>query len=437
LASAVADAVASCKTRYPQAFAREIVADAERAIELIKREAIKTDEATRLVALTSTNGDTELTDVVLQAISYSSAMGSIIVEKNPASSVRYKINRQDGYSNCFGYNYNNTFALSASPEAAASRPIEWVDPQVIIFNGHLMLESQLDPILTAWNQLIQATPSNLVIIAYEISDEVCNKLMIMNRKIAKHNVSAFVVKPRLTAEINSGLQVLRDLAAFCGIEDRFIVDGGNYKDISTSFFGTCGKIKITPITTMFLGRASNHWVDRRIQQNKSIVDEARCQFDKEITSIRNAELAEGLVRVEVGGGLLPDLQERADRFDDASRAAQSCMLYGALPGAGCSYIRAATIAAVHPALEGALRSIHNIVLENYGKAPNPYFVPLAGITYCLQDNRSDIGHALELGVLDACETVCSVIKNGVLLGVTMATLGGYCYREQKLDEQID
>lgn len=427
LANAVAKAVANAKVKWPQAFARHIEAEAAMAIEAISKEAIMDESTVRQVALTSTNGDEELADIVLAAIKTSSAFGTILVDKNAASPVRYRITRQDGYSNVFGYNYNNTFAVSASPDASASKPIEWENPYVVTFNGDLYLDEQIDPILKAWNDAMKVSARNLLIVAYQVGDQVTNKLLVLNRKMAASNVAAFVVQTRLTAEINSGLQIMRDIAAFCGIEDKHMVDGGNYKNMTAAFLGTCGTTKVSPNGTAFLGRAHNHWVDKRILQNNSIVDEARSDLDREITAIRNAELSEGLVKVEVGGGMLPDLQERADRFDDASRAAQACMRRGALPGAGCSYIRAGLLAGVSKELEEAFRSIHNSVLINYGVVPNLDFVPPPGQTVSL--TNLELGDAREIGVLDATETVCAVIKNGVNLGVKIATMGGYSYRD--------
>ena len=38
-------------------------------------------------------------------------------------------------------------------------------------------------------------------------------------------------------------------------------------------------------------------------------------------------------------------------------------------------------------------------------------------------------------MLDACETVCAVIKNGVALGVNIAIIGGYSFRDQASDVQ--
>lgn len=426
LANAVAKAISEAKVKWPQAFARQIEAEAEKAIQFIQKEAIKGDETVKQVALTSTNGDEELTNVVIEAIKASSAFGTLLTNKNPSSSTRYKIIYQDGYSNCHGYNYNNIFAVSASGEAAGSKPIEWDNPYVVTFNGNLYLEDQVEPILKAWNDAIKDKPKNLLIVTYEIGDQVINKLLVLNRKLAQKGLAAFVVQTKLTAEINSGLQIMRDISAFCGIEENHIIDGGNYKNVTKDFLGECGRVKISYNSTAFLGRSPKHWVEYRIAQNNSILEEARSDMDKELTAIRNAELAEGLVTVEIGDGLLPDLQERADRFDDAAKAAKACMRNGALPGAGCSYIRAGLLAGVSKELEIALRSIYNMVLTNYGIDYDDGFSPSKGETVDLISGN--IVDATSISVLDACETVCSVIKNGVALGVKIATIGGYSYR---------
>lgn len=437
LANAVASAVMSANTKYPQYFARLLEKDSMAAIDSIRRESIRSDEAIKKVALTSCNGDEELADIVIESINQSSAFGSILVNKNPASNERYKIEKQDGYSNCSGYNYNSTLAVSASEEAASSKSIAWKNPYVAIFNGNLLSSEQLKPIVDSWTESCKAEARPLVIVAYEVGDDVVNKLLPLNRRVKTldGNLGVFVVKPRLTAEALSGLQVVRDIASFTGISDDNIIDGGNYKNVTPEYLGTCGSVSISQSTTAFLGRSKDHWVEKRILQNSSIVEEARSDFDKEITKVRNAELAEGLVQVQIGGGMLPDLQERADRFDDASKAAQSCMREGALPGCGCSYIRAATLAGVHPALEKAFRAVHETVLRNFGVSPNTDFVPMPGKSVRIAKDglSAEHGDALELDVLDACETVCAVIQNGVALGVKIATLGGYSFRRKNDD----
>ena len=431
LASAVANAVQGIekhnrlffnKQLLPQAFARQLKEEARRCVEAITKEVIKDKEIVRKVALTSANGDQELVDVVMDAISQTSAFGTIVVEKLPASKVRYKITKQDGYSGCKGYNYNNTFALSCDDRAAENAPFDWESPYIFIFNGHLLIGEQLEPILKAYRDAIANTGRvrKLVIVTYETSDEIMNKLIVFNRTSVKSGAGVFIAKPRLSAEINSGLQIVRDLAAYT---DANIIDGGNYKITTPTDFGTCGKVRFTPTQTIFFGRANNHWVEKRVVQNQNLVEAAESPFDKEITSIRNAELAEGLVKVEIGGGMLPNLQERADRFDDASKAAQSCMRSGALPGCGASYIRAGDIAGVSKPMKHALRVIHDTIMENFGANPIKSFGPAE--TVKISDNGCTRGDFRDLNVVDAAATVCSVIENGVELGILVATQGGY------------
>lgn len=428
IAASVARAIMTSSSKMPpQAFARLIEREARDAIDAIKSEAITGDEAVRIVALTSTNGDEELANITIEAIQKSSAFGTILAEKNPASKVRYRILTQDGYSHCMGYEYNNTLAWSASDKAASNEPIEWANPAIAIFNGNLITENQLEPILAAWDKSLQSGQSkNLIIVCYDLSDAVANKLLVANRLLAKQGVGCFVVKPRLSSEINCGLHVIRDIAAFCGIDESSIIDGGNYKAVNEGFFGTCGKIKITPTNTVFMGRAENHWVEKRVQQNMNIVAEARIHHDKEATTKRNAQLTEGLVKVEVGGGLMPDLQERADRLDDATKAAQACMRSGALPGCGASYVRAAMLAKVGPELKRALHTVHAQIMSNRGLTPKTRFDQ--GQTVCINEAGCSSGNAMDLRVLDATDTVCAVIQNGVGLGVKIATLGGYSLR---------
>ena len=436
LANAVANAVFEENCKYPQYLARILEKDADVAIETIKKEAIKGDSTVRKVAITSCNGDEELADVVVESVKLSSAFGSILVEKRAQSDIRYEISKQDGYSNCYGYNYNTTLAVSASESAAGSKAIEWENPYTVAFNGHLLALDQLKPILLAWELSCKDAPSNLIIFTYEVSDEITNKLLVINRTLAGSKLAAFVVKIKLTGEMLSGPNILRDIAAYSGIIDDKIVDGGNYKSFDSSFFGTCGKVVISPNHTAVFGRSDNHWVDKRILQNQSIVDNARSDYDREITRIRNAELAEGLVLVKIGGGTPPDLNERADRFDDGSKAAQSCMRAGALPGSGCSYIRAAITSGVHPTLQKAFRSIHERVMINFGVDPINGYIPPKGYATKIDDLHVTIGPAEELDILDACETVCAVIKNGVALGVKIATLGGYSYRGKDQDGEF-
>ena len=189
LANAVAKAILGVQNKrfgrkqIPQAMARQLRKEAKAAIEAIKAESDMSPEMVRQVALTSSNGDEELVEVALEAVKQTSAYGSILVEKSPAVKERYQVVKSDGFGNLRGYNYNQTFALSCSDLAAENSPFEWENPNVIVFNGNLMVQQQLDAFMRAYQTSIAGGKvRKLVIVCHETTDEICNKLLVFNRK---------------------------------------------------------------------------------------------------------------------------------------------------------------------------------------------------------------------------------------------------------------
>ena len=439
LAYAVAKAIMDVQNKrfgrkqIPQAMARKLRKEAKAAIEAIKFEADMSKEMVRSVALTSANGDEELVDVALEAVKQTSKFGTVLIEKSPAIKKRYSVTKQDGYGYMRGYNWNNTFALSCSDMAAENSPIEWENPYILTFNGNLMVKPQLEAFMNAYQKAISGgNVRKLLIICHETTDEMANILLVFNRKNVQSGAGVFIVKPNLSAEIQSSLQTLRDVSSYTGAS---IIDGGSYATTTPEDLGTCDKARISPTQTIIFGRAKNHWVDKRILQNANLAASAQSVFDKEIVEIRNAELAEGLVTVTLGGGLLSDLQERADRLDDATKSSQACLRSGALPGCGASFIRAGELAKVSKPFQEALKTIHQKIMENWGGSYVRHFE--AGQTVKIGEESTESGDFRKLGVSDATETIVSVIDNAVELGITIALMGGYCLSGDDAKVQVD
>jgi chaperonin GroEL (HSP60 family) len=441
LANAVAKAIMGVQNKrwgrkqIPQAMARQLRKEAKAAIEAIRSEADMSPEMVRKVALTSSNGDEELVEVASEAVKMTSAFGTVLLEKSPSIKKRYDVSKQDGFGNMRGYNWNNTFALSCSDLAAENSPFEWDHPYVMVFNGNLMVQQQLDAVMRAYQKtMADGKVRKLLIVCHETTDEMANKLIVFNRKSVQSGAGVFIVKPQLTAEVNSSLQILRDISSYTGAS---IIDGGSYETTSPTDFGTCEKVRVSPTQAIMLGRGPNHWVEKRVQQNANLAEAALSVFDQEIVSIRNAELAEGLVTVTIGGGHLTDLQERADRLDDAIKASQACIRSGALPGCGASFIRAGHLAKVSVPFQKALAVVHEQIMENFGASPVNKFEN--GQTVKIGEDETTRGDFRNLGISDATETVVAVITNGVELGITIALMGGYCLSgvDSKVEVSMD
>jgi len=418
-AAAVARAIGTSleHTDKPQKLAREILKQAQAAITAIKAESDTSTEMARVVAETSANGDSELADVVLEAVAKSSAFGSIILERNPATSTRYEVKTQDGLVAGRGYEGSRQLGSSIAVEVGQNTPFSLSTPLVLCYDGELHTKDQIGLILNKINSSLGLN-FTLVVAAYEIGQEVINVCTQVN--LANPNVKIWVHSMRELAETNHRWHKLHDLAAFTGATVLNFATVS--EELSLDSLGTCSSITVSGDKSVYTGRSPKHKIPLRAVQNSNALEHATSPFDKEMIKTRNAELTSGLTKLIIGGGHTANLQERSDRADDAIKAAQACMKSGALPGCGASYIRAGELAAVGPELKTALASIHEKIMENYGVDPITSFA--AGETVCITDDGFAKGNFKELNLADSFETVAAVIKNGVELGVLLATLGG-------------
>lgn len=405
-------------SKNPQEAARRFRNEIEAAIAEIKKEVVRGPEAEYKVALTSSNGDEELTKVVLEALAKSSAYGTVLVEKSPTQKERYKVDTEYGYQSGRGYNYYLPLAQSIHENMANQGEFVLRNSFVLPYNGDLMQYSQLASII----QKISAkagTKFKLYICAYEVSEEVASTFAYMNR--ANSGVKIFLSKTTPTAEVNGPFQQLNDIAAFSGAK---VVDAASAAHWEFEDLGTVDLVRVGPHKTYLLGPSKNNRIEERAEQNSQAVELAPSQMDKDIISSRNASLTGGSVKLVIGGGLFGDLQERADRADDAIKATQAAMRSGALPGSGASYIRAGLLAEVSPELQKALSSVHEQIMNNYGAEPAKSFEK--GECYKINYNSIEkTNDFLTAGVADSFETIQSVIKNGFELGLLVANLGGF------------
>jgi chaperonin GroEL len=424
MAAAFARAFFEYSNENPQSAIRAYRKEVLAAVDCISKETRRGSKEEDAVALTSTNRDRELTDLVIKAINQTSAYGTVLVEKNPMSKERFSLDKEFGYQAGSGYSHNITLGISVSDNAVTNGDFYLDNCYVVPYNGNIMQINQIKPMLEA---LYEANDEfNLLIIGYDVSEDVCNQIIVANRQ--NPGVKIFPCKTTPTAELNGPWNQLNDIAAFSGAS---IVDGGTAARWTIKDAGEVKKVRVTPYKTFMSGKSAKNWIEKRAEQNEESASKAPTPLDKDIINSRNASLTGGLVKISIGGGLPGDLQEIADRADDAIKAAQACRRSGALPGCGMSYIRAGDLAKVSEPVLKALSSVHARIMNNYGASESPE--PTAGTTLLITENEISSGDFIELGIADSFETVKSVILNGFYLGSLIANIGGYCLNAD-LDE---
>jgi chaperonin GroEL len=420
LAAEIAKGILKAAPNQPQAFARLIQLQSNRAIAAIGKEADKSPELAEMVALTSSNGDSEMVEWVMKAVTDNPVFGSIVIERSPSETERYRLIKQDGLTGGRGYNQHLQFAHSFSEKPSENSPFDIDSPFVLLYDGDLISTTQIAPIINALStQLL--SPWNLVIVAYEIGQEVANVLAEINLRQKQHGIKLWASSIRLSAEVNSGWHKLQDIASFTGAT---VINHSNAENINHTHLGECTKVQVTPEKTIFMGRSAKHWIPKRAMQNENGIENATTELDKERIKERNAELVSGLVKLIVGGGHMAGIGERADRCDDAIKAAQACFRSGALPGCGAAFIRAAELAEVGTELKTAFACIHKQIMTNFGTATVEAFEK--DQTVAITESGAVLrGDFRQLKVADSYDTVAAVIRNATELGILFSTLGGY------------
>jgi chaperonin GroEL len=424
MAAAFAKAFFEFSSENPQSAIRAYRKEVMAAVDAIAKETRKGSKEEFSVALTSTNRDYELTDLVISAINKTSAYGTVLVEKNPMSKERFSLDKEFGYQAGSGYSHNVTLGISVSDNAVTNGDFYLDDCYVVPYNGNIMQINQIKNVLETLYS--EEEEFSLLIVGYDVSEDVCNQIIVANRQ--NPGIKIFPCKTTPTAELNGPWNQLNDIAAFSGAS---IVDAGSVSRWSLKEAGKVGKVRVTPYKTFMSGKSDKHWIEKRAAQNEDSASKAPTPLDKDIINSRNASLTGGLVKISIGGGLPGDLQEIADRADDAIKAAQACRRSGALPGCGLSYIRAGELAKVSEPVLKALSSVHSRIMNNYGASEAVKVEE--GKTVLITEEGIIPGDFIELGIADSFETVRSVVLNGFYLGSLIANIGGYCLNAD-LDE---
>jgi len=425
MAAAVAQAIISNPSKNPQALARQYKQEAEDAIKKVQELAIRDTTLLQHVAMTSSNGDVDITRAALDALDNVGAYGTVTIAKDALQTETYKIVRQNGYCAGRGYEYHKSLAISVSEKSAENDSFTLQAPAVFVYNGNL---ESIEQITQAVNCV--AAQSNgqfkqhLVCFAKDIGEGLANEVMVQNRSLAhsKHPGRIFLSKLSLSPEMNVEYQRLLDISA---ITCATVHDGASYRTATFEDLGTCASIEVQPFKTIINGRAPKHTIAQRASQNEKAVSFAPTKQGADVISARNAELTGGLVTISVGGGHSASIQERADRVDDAIQAVQAASRDGVVPGAGMSYVYAARASGMSAGLSAAFQSVLLQLFENYG-SPLTFDLALAdtGTTAVrFEENEVVVGDFRELGIADSAVTVTSVIRNGVELGILCATTG--------------
>jgi chaperonin GroEL len=290
-----------------------------------KSKKVTNNEEIAQVGTVSANGDTEIGEMIAEAMEKVGKEGVITVEE--AKSLETELSVVEGMQ--FDRGYISPYFITDANKMVA----ELEDPLILIHEKKL---ASLQPLLPLLEVVVQSTKP-LLIIAEEVEGEALATLVVNKLrgglKVAAVKAPGFGDRRKAMLEdiaaLTSGQVISEDL-------------GIKLENVTLNMLGRAKRVQIEKEnTTIIDGAGKKKDIEGRINQIKVQIEETTSDYDKEKLQERLAKLSGGVAIIKVGGSTEVEVKERKDRVEDALHATRAAVEEGIVPGGGVALLRAA------------------------------------------------------------------------------------------------
>ncbi len=276
------------------------------------------------VATVSANWDTEIGNIIAEAMDKVGKDGTITVEE--AKGIETTLDVVEGMQFDKGY-LSPYFVTDAEGMEAVLD-----NAYILIHEKKITSLKDMLPLL----EKIAKTGRPFVIIAEDVEGEALATLVVNKLRGILH--VAAVKAPGFGDRRKA---MLEDIAILTGgkviTEDLGIkLEGVELDDLGTAKRVTIGKDN----TTIVEGAGSSDAITGRVNQIRKQIEETTSDYDREKLQERLAKLAGGVAVINVGAATETEMKEKKARVEDALHATRAAVEEGIVPGGGTALIRA-------------------------------------------------------------------------------------------------
>ncbi len=386
------------------------------------------------VAKVSTNGDEELTNIILEAFELIGDSGHITIVEEPGAQ-GFDLIKTDGYPFDRGYEQSLGIFSNEFINDQNTNKVMLERPHYLLIDGKVLELNPIVPFLNMVEQEIQKgmMSPNIVIIAHQFSKEVVAKLAQWWKVEGAIKILPCTTPIDMLA--NSQHDFLQDMAAFTGgkvfnpltnpIHSATIQDLGQS---SVSF--ECQRYR-----SIVHGIGNESTVLVRVNQLLSQSKQSTTtKLAFSILEERAGRLSGGIAKLIIRGVSDAQNRETRDRAEDAICAIRGAIKQGVLPGGGRILLNLSLMAEedssslIKEVLAPSLREPLFRLLLNCGLS----IEEISDITQNLVSNPSFVydaigsrfGSPLELDLLDSTPAVKEAVRSAISIATTLSTLGG-------------
>ena len=296
---------------------------------------IETEEQIAATASISA-GDTEIGEVIAQAMTKAGKEGVITVEESNTFGLELELTEGMSFDKGFLSPY---FVTDAERQEAVLE-----DSYVLLVDSKISNVKELLPLL----EKVMQTNKPLLIVSEDVEGEALATLVV--NKIRGTFKSAAVKAPGFG---DRRKEMLQDMAILTGGQVISETVGLKLENADLDLLGKARKVVLTKDeTTIVEGAGSAEQIEGRVAQIKGQIENSTSEYDTEKLQERLAKLAGGVAVIKAGAATEVELKERKHRIEDAVRNAKAAVEEGIVAGGGVALIQAAEEAFEALNLEG-------------------------------------------------------------------------------------
>ena len=372
------------------------------------------------VGTISANGDSEIGELIAQAMAKVGNEGVITVEE--AKTADTTVDVVEGMQ--FDRGYLSPYFINNPEKQSAILD----NPFVLLYDKKISNIRDLLPTL----EQVAKSGRPLLIIAEEVEGEALATLVVNTiRGILK------VVAVKAPGFGDRRKAMLEDIAILTGGQVISEDLGIKLESVTIDMLGKAKKVTITKDdTTIVEGVGGKDEIEARVAQIKRQIEDTTSDYDKEKLQERLAKLAGGVAVLRVGGSTEVEVKEKKDRVDDALNATRAAADEGIVPGGGIALLKAskiladvkgdnadqnAGIAIIRRALQAPIRQIaENSGVE--GSIVVGKVLENGDASFGFNAQTEEYGDLVQMGVIDPAKVVRTALQDAAsVAGILITT----------------
>ena len=377
---------------------------------------ISSEEQIKQVATISGNNDSEVGNLISEAIDKVGREGVVTIEESKSGETTLEI--VEGMQ--FDRGYKSPYFVTNNTTMQAVLD----NPYVLLYDGRISTAQELLQVLTKANS--ENRP--LLIIAEDIGDEALATLIVNKMRGI---VQVCAVKAPDFGERKT--LILEDIAILTGGQVISKDKGLKLDKLSTQqlaqYLGSTRLITVSKEeTTIIDGKGDETALANRAIEIKEQIEKATSFYEREKLQERLGKLVGGVAIISVGGNSDIEIKEKKDRVEDALFATKAALADGIVPGGGATLYRVSlnhraesnsNVAIARDIVRTALQSPFKKILSNAGVENWFENIPGEGQVYDAKSHK--IVNALEAGIIDPAKVVITALKNAASVAGTILT----------------